>query len=628
MKTPHPLYNEKLKVYTCELSACALCGAKLIEWGYQSSPKTIFGMTAVCNVAQRPKHCPNDACAWHTTLLKSAAWQHLAPRYGVYGYDVIAQIGWVRQEQRQPFVEIHANLPGHVPISEAEVRYLYHQQYLPLLACVERQQLARLNAVAAQTGLLLTLDGLAPEGGEPQLWVVRELQTGLTVRSGWLSQQDQATFSSFLQPIADQNWRVRAILSDKQRGLEPAVAAVFPGIPHAWCQLHYLNNAAESVAAAVEQLKVTLRQDIRDRVGLLIRQEAGPAAPGVLTVTGLLPSPLASASATGVTGTASTPVATATTPTPTPVATATTPASTPVATATAPASTPVATATTPTPTPVATATTPTPTPVATATTSAQARESIVRDLLRRVRYLLTLKARPPFGLAGLEMYERLTEVVTCLNRLLGHQPEARLAQLRSGLQQALATAQADYTLLRQAGDWLQQLAALLDPDGAPPRTGVEVRNEFEAYLAQIEKDSAPTPRLREFSAAIAKVSRSYAPGLFYTYDVAGLPRTNNDRESEFRNLNRRLLRTTGQKGLTRRILQRAGAWELLPHPSTLADTAAAFARIATPDLRQEQQRVREHRGRFRLHTRSAKQAQAQLAQLVQLWTTLPTADSS
>ena len=577
MKTPHPLYNEKLKVYTCELSACALCGAKLIEWGYQSSPKTIFGMTAVCNVAQRPKHCPNDACAWHTTLLKSAAWQHLAPRYGVYGYDVIAQIGWVRQEQRQPFVEIHANLPGHVPISEAEVRYLYHQQYLPLLACVERQQLARLNAVAAQTGLLLTLDGLAPEGGEPQLWVVRELQTGLTVRSGWLSQQDQATFSSFLQPIADQNWRVRAILSDKQRGLEPAVAAVFPGIPHAWCQLHYLNNAAESVAAAVEQLKVTLRQDIRDRVGLLIRQEAGPAAPGVLTVTGLLPSPLASASATGVIGTASTPVATATTPTPTPVATATTP---------------------------------TPTPVATATTSAQARESIVRDLLRRVRYLLTLKARPPFGLAGLEMYERLTEVVTCLNRLLGHQPEARLAQLRSGLQQALATAQADYTLLRQAGDWLQQLAALLDPDGAPPRTGVEVRNEFEAYLAQIEKDSAPTPRLREFSAAIAKVSRSYAPGLFYTYDVAGLPRTNNDRESEFRNLNRRLLRTTGQKGLTRRILQRAGAWELLPHPSTLADTAAAFARIATPDLRQEQQRVREHRGRFRLHTRSAKQAQA------------------
>ena len=157
-----------------------------------------------------------------------------------------------------------------MPISEAEVRYLYHQQYLPLLACLDRQQLAQLSVVAAQTGLLLSLDGLAPEGGEPQLWVVRELQTGLTVRSGWLSQQDQATFSSFLQPIAAQGWQVRAILSDKQRGLEPAVPAVFPGTPHAWCQrrsvrLHYLNNAAAPVAAAVEQLKVTLRQEIRDR---------------------------------------------------------------------------------------------------------------------------------------------------------------------------------------------------------------------------------------------------------------------------------------------------------------------------------------------------------------------------
>jgi len=575
MKTPHPLYNEKLTVYTCELTTCALCGARLVERGYQSSPRTIFTLTGVCRVAQRPKRCPDASCAWHTKTLKAAAWQHLAPCYSVYGYDVIAQIGWVRQAQRQPFVAIHADLRGRMPISEAEVRYLYHQQYLPLLACLERQQLAQLTAVAAQTGLLLSLDGLAPEGGEPQLWVVRELQTGLTVRCGWLSQQDQATFSSFLQPIADQHWRVRAILSDKQRGLEPAVAAVFPNTPHAWCQLHYLNNAAEPVAAAVEQLKVTLRQDIRDRVGPLLRQEAGPAAPGVLTVTGLLPSPLASAMPPGVIDA-----------------------------------------------------NPAPAPAPAPTSPTVVRERIVTDLLRRVRYLLTLKARPPFGLAGLEMYERLTEVVVCLDRLLEHQAEARLAQLRCSLQQALATVQADYTLLRQAGDWLRQLADILDPAGQPQRTGTEVRSQFEAYLAQIARESSGTPRLHEFSAAIAKVSHSYAPGLFYTYDVPGLPRTNNDRESEFRNLNRRLLRTTGQKGLTRRILQRTGAWELLPHPKTLADTVAALVHVATPDLRQEQQRVREHRGRFRLHIRSAKQAQAQLTQLVQQWVTLPTLDGS
>ena len=44
------------------------------------------------------------------------------------------------------------------------------------------------------------------------------------------------------------------------------------------------------------------------------------------------------------------------------------------------------------------------------------------------------------------------------------------------------------------------------------------------------------------------VSRSYWPGLFHCYDVPGLPRTNNELESHFRETRRRLLRTTGQTG--------------------------------------------------------------------------------
>lgn len=48
-------------------------------------------------------------------------------------------------------------------------------------------------------------------GGEPQLWVVRELQTGLTLRSGWLSQQDETTFVNFLRPIADWGLQVVAV---------------------------------------------------------------------------------------------------------------------------------------------------------------------------------------------------------------------------------------------------------------------------------------------------------------------------------------------------------------------------------------------------------------------------------
>jgi len=50
--------------------------------------------------------------------------------------------------------------------------------------------------------LIVALNGLAPEDDQLQLWFIRELLTGLTLRSGWLSRQDHATSNAFLQPLS------------------------------------------------------------------------------------------------------------------------------------------------------------------------------------------------------------------------------------------------------------------------------------------------------------------------------------------------------------------------------------------------------------------------------------------
>jgi hypothetical protein len=255
-------------------------------------------------------------------------------------------------------------------------------------------------------------------------------------------------------------------------------------------------------------------------------------------------------------------------------------------------------------------------------------EAIVQDLLRRVRYLLTLKGRPPFRLAGVEMFERLSEVKTCLDTLIDHRPDPRLVELRQALQTALLSVQSDYTELRQAADWLEHIAALLDPEGQPNRSGAEVKQALFAYLDDIQPESPSSPRLHHLQQKIYQTSLNYAPGLFHCYDVPGLPRTNNDRETEFRDLNRRLLSTTGQKGLVKRILHREGAWELIPRPDSLRDTVKALSQVDPDEFSQERQRVRNHRSRFRLHTRSAKRSQAQLKQLEQRWKALPPIDSS
>ena len=570
MRTPRECYPQKPMVYTFELDVCPDCGGPL-NVAYTSGPKIVQIMGGVMTIAHHPRHCPDLRCGRHNVICKSARWQQIAPRYCTYGYDVIAQIGWWRQTHHDRFGAIHEALRARLQISESEVRQLYHERYLPLLACHERQYLEQLKAVSEQTGLILSLDGLAPEGGEPQLWVVRELQLGLTLRSGWLSQQDRDTFVNFLQPIADLGLRVVALISDKQRGLEPAVPIVFPQAQHGFCQTHYLNNVAEPVAEEDQAMQVTLRQNVRNEVGDLIRREK-VEKPGVLTVTGLLPTPVAEP--------------------PEPTETESQAAQT------------------------------------TFDPIVQEHEVIVEDLVRRVRYLLTLKGRPPLRLAGMEMFERLTEVETCLDTLLCHRMDSRLVELRRGLHDALLSVRPDYTELRQAANWLEHIVDLLEPEGKPDRSGAQVQQELLAFLDDIQQESEPSSRLHRFCHKIRQTTLNYTPGLFHCYDVPGLPRTNNDRESEFRDLNRRLLSTTGQKGLVRRIIQREGAWELIPRPDSLRDTVSALSHVAPDDFSQERQRVRNHRARFRLHSRSAKRSRAQLNQLEQRWKALPPIDSS
>jgi len=128
-------------------------------------------------------------------------------------------MGWLRQHLCATDSEIHSELSSRFPISASPVRDRYQHVYLPLLACHERQQRGRLAQVAqAPSGLIVALDGLAPQGGEPQLWFIRDLSTGLTLRSGWLAQLAPPPFEAFLEPLRHLEWPMLAVLSAKQTG--------------------------------------------------------------------------------------------------------------------------------------------------------------------------------------------------------------------------------------------------------------------------------------------------------------------------------------------------------------------------------------------------------------------------
>jgi hypothetical protein len=535
-------------------------GCNYLKWD-----KIVQTLDQVLSIASRPGHCPHPECPGHALRLVSAQGQGIAPANSTYGYDVVTRIGWLRQHTFATYEQIHAELSQRVSISECHVRRLYQRSYLPLLACHERRGQGRLETLAKQQGgLIIALDGLQPEAGEPQLWFIRELSTGLTLRSGWLSRQTQEAFEDFLAPLLKQGWPILAVLSDKQTGLEQAIANKLPMSPHQFCQAHYLRNLAKPLSEADAEMKTELRKAVREQIGEFIRQPVlrDASAQGVLTVTGILGSPLPGAAANadepgGV------------------------------------------------------------------SESQRQVDEVISSLFAHTRYLLTLKGRPPFNLAGLETYERLHHVAQVSFELLTHRLDWRLVAFYQGLQRALAPFAPRYHDLDQGAVWLRDIADILGFPGDPSVSSAQVSDWLQGYLGSLRRQDMESSLLADFALHVHSVSQSYWSGLFHCYEVEGLSRTNNDLESHFRDTQHRLLRTTGQKGGTRRALHRQGAWELLKSPPSESQCLEALRQISDQELAEERQRVDQHRQRFRLEVRSVKRADAQLDRLLQQWMAIP-----
>jgi hypothetical protein len=99
--------------------------------------------------------------------------------------------------------------------------------------------------------------------------------------------------------------------------------------------------------------------------------------------------------------------------------------------------------------------------------------------------------------------------------------------------------------IRTAYGWVHRAARILDnPTG---ESGAQVRQRHHGLLGAMQRwrDTAGSlePGIQHF----LKVTRSYWPGLFHCYDIAGLPRTNNDLEHVFGAHRYHERRTTGRK---------------------------------------------------------------------------------
>jgi hypothetical protein len=150
--------------------------------------------------------------------------------------------------------------------------------------------------------------------------------------------------------------------------------------------------------------------------------------------------------------------------------------------------------------------------------------------------------------------------------------------------------------VRAAFGWVHRAAHVLGQEGTG---GARIRRQLSGLLGAMKRHRAKAGPLGGAVDHFVTVSRSYWPGLFHSYEVEELPRTNNDLERAFGSHRYHERRATGRKGASPALVLRGSvrlvAGLVTRHRAVGASDLAEAGRFRWQELRQELEERRHRR---------------------------------
>lgn len=189
--------------------------------------------------------------------------------YWVLGWDVFCWLGHRRFARHWSVPQIRDELNDRfaIPLS-ADAIEKYVGRYQRMLAARQQDPDELAKAYRGVKGLALSIDGLQPEKGHETLYVVREIGQKRVWFAEPLLSSNTAELTRVLVRVREWVERlglpVRCWLSDKQKAFVTGIAKVFPGVPHRYCNNHFLRDLAKPLLEADSNAKVQMRKKVRD----------------------------------------------------------------------------------------------------------------------------------------------------------------------------------------------------------------------------------------------------------------------------------------------------------------------------------------------------------------------------
>ena len=282
------------RVLTAQQEACTYCGFTLTV--SQHRDRRIHLLDETIDLTSRDKKCPNPHCPAPHLRYRPIEEPTLALPGCEIGLEVVLAIGSMRMRDDFSFPRIHQRLQERsspVPICPMTVQYQF-RNYLSLIQCQVALKNGKLKERLRKQGAILPMiDGIQFGEGDPVLYLVIDVLSRQPLFGQEMLCRSAEDLVPFIAQIKEIEVPILAVVSDKERALVPAIAEALPGIPHQFCQLHYLKNVAKPMDDDLSSLAAEVREteeELRKLQRMLIHkqkkiQEKGEPVPEDLQVT-------------------------------------------------------------------------------------------------------------------------------------------------------------------------------------------------------------------------------------------------------------------------------------------------------------------------------------------------------
>ena len=212
--------------------------------------------------------CDEPTCPRFGARIGAEVEAAFAPPYWSVTWELFVWMGHRRFSRHWSVPHIRDELRDRVKMEVSDDWVEDSLRRYQIMVAAKQSDLATLREEYAEIAeVILTIDGLQPEKGHETLYVVRELVLGRV----WFAEPLLSSSTAEVQRLFDRakgivealGKRVHLWMSDKQKAFVTCVAAVFPGVPHRYCNNHFLRDLAKPILEKDSHAKVQMRRKVR-----------------------------------------------------------------------------------------------------------------------------------------------------------------------------------------------------------------------------------------------------------------------------------------------------------------------------------------------------------------------------